>query len=287
MSSLNMVVLVNWKGLRAKCSREGCATSVLRHPLAPRKSGIRLGEAWFCGRECFRKGVEARLRQMLDTASHRPPQHASRLPLGLLLLSSGCISHAQLQMAILQQQERGGCIGDVLCELQFATEEQVAAAAATQWGCPVFSPKSGVSEVQARIPIFLLELLCMAPVHYATSRNQLLVGFVYGIEHQVLHTIEHMTDSLTAPCFITASDCAKTIRSLAARNTEIVFERVTSAGEMASIVESYAFQVGAEEARLGLCREYVWVRLNRDKHPTDLLFLLPAREVSKGKLRYN
>ena len=47
----------------------------------------------------------------------------SRLPLGLLLLSRGCISHAQLQLALERQRERGGALGDVLCELNFCHRE--------------------------------------------------------------------------------------------------------------------------------------------------------------------
>jgi hypothetical protein len=279
MSSLNFGYLANWKGLREKCSREGCGATALRHPLAGRKSGIRLGEGWFCAEECFREGVAAHLRQMLDAASRRPLRHPSRMPLGLLLLSRGCITQAQLQIAKREQRAHGGAIGEVLCDLRFATEQQVTAAAATQWGCPVFSPKLGVSDIQARIPHTLMKLCSMAPVHYAAARNQLLVGFVHAIEHQALDTIEHITSCRASPCFITATECAKSIRNLAAQNTEVAFERVASAAEMANIVQSYAFQIGADEARLAICRDYVWIRLNREDFPTDLLFLLRPRDI--------
>jgi two-component system copper resistance phosphate regulon response regulator CusR len=39
-----------------------------------------------------------------------------------------------------------------------------------------------------------------------------------------------------------------------------------------NVVDVYAFQIGANEARLGVCRDYVWARLNRDDCPTDLVF---------------
>jgi Transcriptional regulatory protein, C terminal len=39
-----------------------------------------------------------------------------------------------------------------------------------------------------------------------------------------------------------------------------------------NVVDVYAFQIAADEARVGVCRNYVWVRLNRDGCPTDLVF---------------
>ena len=130
------------------------------------------------------------------------------------------------------------------------------------------------SEIEAQVPSALMQLLAIAPVHYAPRPNRLLIGFVHRIEHRVLRAIEDMTSCLTEPCFITASQCDEQIRRLAGRNLEVSFERVTSPAEMASIVQSYAFQIGADEARLALCRNHIWARLQREERPTDLLFTL-------------
>ena len=59
---------------------------------------------------------------------------------------------------------------------------------------------------------------------------------------------------------------------MAGRNLEVIFERATAPTEMANIVQSYAFQIGADEARLALCRNHIWARLKREGRPTDLLF---------------
>ena len=67
----------------------------------------------------------------------------------------------------------------------FSTEKEVMAAAATQWGCPVFTPESRICEVQARVPGELMELYFMAPVHYVAAVNKLFIGFVHRIEHDV------------------------------------------------------------------------------------------------------
>lgn len=268
----NIGYLLDWRNFKEQCGREGCHSSVLRHPLGARKAGIRLGKDWFCSEECFAQGVEAHIQHLQETALKQLTRRESRLPLGLLLLSQGCISSAQLQLALERQREGGGALGDILCELNFATEREVAAACATQWGCPVFTPKSTLCEVQAHVPRALMELYSMAPVHYSVAVNKLLIGFVYRIEHDVLHTIEAITSCITVPCFITARECRETIRGLASSGNDVVFERVASVPQMANIVQSYAFQIGAEEARLGICRDYVWARLNRGDCPLDLVF---------------
>jgi hypothetical protein len=197
----------------------------------------------------------------------------------LLLLSRGCITHTQLQIALAQQRARGGSLGDILCELNFATERQVAQAAATQWGCPLFAAPANFSDLAVRIPSTLMKLIVMVPVHYVPGLNKLLVGFVHAIEHKVLRTIEEMTSCVAEPCFIMASQCRENIRMLSDRNLEVRFEHASSTNDMAGIIQSYAFQIGADEARLGLCRDYVWARLNRGNSPTDLLFSLSGNSV--------
>jgi len=279
MSSLQLAHLVRWKELKESCAREQCHASSLRRSLLGRNTGIRFGGAWYCSAECFREGAEARLRELQEEAVRWPKQPSGRIPLGLLLVARGCITGEQLRIAAEHQRVRGGALGDILCQLEFASEREVADATATQWGCPVYYARPQAYDIQARIPAELMRLVAMAPVYYAAQANRLLVGFVHRIEHRVLRTIEEMTSCCTEPCFITTSECEQTIRSLSGRSTEVGFERISSAGEMASIVQSYACQIGADEARMGVCRDYAWVRLNRDHHPTDLLFALTGKEA--------
>jgi Type II secretion system (T2SS), protein E, N-terminal domain len=274
MSSLQFAHLVRWTGLQEQCAREGCRTTGLRKSLQVCKGGIRLGADWFCSADCFRDGVDCRIRALQDSSAPIRTRRDSRVPLGLLLVARGCITSAQWRTAREHQLARGGTMAGILHELHFASEREVAAAVATQWGCPVYSANLQPSEIEAHIPSVLMHMLAMAPVYYAPRPNRLLVGFVHRIEHRVLHTIEGMTSCMTEPCFITASQCDEQIRRLEGRNLEVSFERVTSPTEMANIVQSYAFQIGADQARLALCRNHIWARLKREGRPTDLLFTL-------------
>ena len=282
MSTLHFAQFINWKDLRQNCARPGCPITALRHSWIGRGVGVRIGNDWFCCPDCLREGVQIRIRDLRQSKVSLSKQHPARIPLGLLLMSRGYISHGQLQTAIARQQARGGSIGHTLCELQFVTERQVAEAAATQWGCPFFSVKSQGSEIPARIPVTLMRLVKMAPVHFAQAQNRLLVGFVHNVEHQLLRTIEAMAGCIAEPCFITATECSECILAQAVQHVEVSFGPTASTAEIANIVQSYASQLGADEVRLACCHDHLWIRLNRRGYPTDLVFALnetPAKSA--------
>ncbi len=287
MSSLQLSHLVKWTGLQERCARTGCRATGLRKSLLAGKGGVRLGGEWFCSADCFREGVECRIHALQGTSAPMPFQRDARVPLGLLLVARGCITSAQWRTAREQQLAHGGTIADIFCELHFASEREIAAAVAMQWGCPLYSAKLQPSEIEARIPSALMQMVAMAPVHYAPRPNRLLIGFVRRIEHEVLRTIEEMTGCRTEPCFITASECEEQVRRLAGRNLEVSFERESSPAEVANIVQSYAFQIGSDEARLGRCRNHIWARLTRDGHPTDLLFALAVGDTAVPQFAAN
>ncbi len=53
-----------------------------------------------------------------------------------------------------------------------------------------------------------------------------------------------------------------------------------------NVVDVYAFQTSADEARLEVCRHHVWARLNRDGCPTDLVFsMLAGRNMDWDRIR--
>jgi len=56
--------------------------------------------------------------------------------LGDLLVERGLISGRQLEKALSMQKERGGLIGEILVELGFAREEDIAQSLTAQYGFP-------------------------------------------------------------------------------------------------------------------------------------------------------
>ena len=230
---------------------------------------------WYCGALCFEQVIRGKIEELMTTPNKTAKAHSSRVPLGLLLLSRGILTSEQLRLALEHQRLNGVDFGAAAQQLGFATEEQVTAAVAAQWACPVFPLGDRLLDVQIRIPRQFLELYGMLPVHYSENERRLLIGFVRGVQHQVLYTIEHIISCTVAPCFITAREYEYHLNSPSSpflSDHELVFDRIVDTAEMARTTANYVVQLAAERVRLGKCRDYVWARIWGRKQEIDLLF---------------
>jgi hypothetical protein len=205
-----------------------------------------------------------------------------------MLLSRQQLTVEQLRTA-LEAQHAAGCgkIGEWMQRLGFVTEQQVTAALARQWSCPVLrtDPASMASDSVPQIPLLLLQLLRMAPINFVESTSTLHIAFGEGIDYTVLYAIEQMLGCRTDPCLIAPSVLAEHLRKLVERHTrsEVVFDRLADAGEIARIIRSYATRVSASEIRMAHCGEHIWVRLERLPQPAvNLVLRLPAEMDGRG-----
>jgi hypothetical protein len=112
---------------------------------APWKSRRRpiFEQEWGCGSRCLTKLVEAAVRRESGDGprSDGEAPHRHRVPLGLVLLAQGWITHPQLQSALDAQRASGGRgrIGDWLAQGSGLGEERIARGLGVQWNCPVLS----------------------------------------------------------------------------------------------------------------------------------------------------
>lgn len=86
--------------------------------------------------------------------------------LGELLIERGVINHDQLNIAIAKQKEMGGLLGEVLVDLKFATEKDIAQALTTQYGFP-YLPLSNYEidqEVIKSVPENVCRQFCLIPI---------------------------------------------------------------------------------------------------------------------------
>jgi hypothetical protein len=182
----------------------------------------------------------------------------------------------QLREAINKQKEAGDEIGELLVRQGLLTEKQVTATRATQWGCPVFAVPDHAARVAVNIPLALLQVYSMIPVHYVAATNLLLVGFVHRVEYGLLYAVEQMTGCKTRPCFLTPSDFRIQMQQREQLQEpllkETIFEKIKTPAEMARILCSSSLEIEADEASIGKCREYLWARLKSDSEAVDLLF---------------
>ena len=86
--------------------------------------------------------------------------------LGELLVERGIINHEQLAISIQYQKDNGGLLGEVLVELKFATEKDIAQALTCQYGFP-YLPLSSYEidpEVLGAVPEHVCRQFCLIPI---------------------------------------------------------------------------------------------------------------------------
>jgi len=259
-----------------KCASKACRRSVLLTAMHGRTAGISVQDQWFCGPDCFENALSETLAGIDLFAAREPAVQRNRLPLGLTLLSCGHISADQLRTALDQHRASGVRFGDILLHLGFATEEQLTAALALQWGHPVFPLRGTATETAVCIPTRLLELNHMLPVYYAERSKRLLVGFAEGVHYRTLDALADVLSCNPSPCIIASSEYRKRLEAVAAQNRgqEVSFAGKSCPSEMARIVRNYAVKLNAARLRFTTCRDHLWLRLSGRKRELDILFRL-------------
>jgi hypothetical protein len=245
--------------------------------------GVRMQGARYCRTEC----LELALLEIFGRAHAIPrlaPRASHRIPLGLVLLSRQQLTALQLRAALEAQRETSGGtsqgrkkIGAWLQDLGFVTEQQVTAALARQWSCPVLRglPIEIAASRFPSIPTLLLESFQMMPVELVEATGTLLMAFSEGIDYTILYAIEQMLGYHTEPCLVCPSTLQKSLQDLARRRgqSDVVFDRMDDAGECAHIIGNYSAKVRAEEVRVARCGEHLWVRLERVRQEAVTLVL--------------
>jgi hypothetical protein len=276
-----------WRGIRQRLAPKADSSDCVHlqgvwHRVRKKPQGIMMQGRRYCQEYCLERALGEALRRARSASKRARISH--RIPLGLLLLSRQQLSADQLQVALAKQRTAGrGKIGEWLQELGFVNEQQVTAALARQWSCPVLLPNARF-EANSRfpqIPATLLRSFVMVPVDYVQATATLHIAFAEAIDYRVLYAIEQMTGCRTEPCMAVPSFVHQRLRTLSSDRTEgeIAFDRVTDA-ESSRIIRSYSIRVAATEIRLAACGHQLWVRLLPPFHPSLDLLLHPPLEAS-------
>jgi hypothetical protein len=236
-------------------------------------------DRWYCSSICFASAAEEELSELVTSVQDHPSR-VERMPLGLMLVSRGLLTSAELREVREEQREEGGDIGELLVRRGSVSEKEITAVRAAQWGCPVFEVPKHAAQPCIRIPSVLMQFYSVIPLHYVAATNTLLVGFVHGVEYGLLYAIERMTGCKTQPCFVTPSDFQSRMQQRKQEQAqsgelfmnEVKFDSVHSSAEIAGILCNYGIHLEAEEASIEKCKEYLWARLKCGPSEVDLLF---------------
>jgi hypothetical protein len=140
--------------------------------------------------------------------------------------------------------------------------------------------------VEADIPATLLRAANAVALHYSLPAKRLLLGFVYRVEHTLLHALEQVIGCKAEPCFITATDFGAQMARLTAAPDyeEVVFEEPMTPNQMANSLGRTSVEIVAREASFVNCRDYIWTRLSGKRKRVDMLFRArAANEVAKSE----
>jgi hypothetical protein len=258
--------------------------------------GIRMGGLWYCSVDCFAKAARERFSALPVARTVETP-HNPRLSIGLVMLSKGYISDEQLQFAVARSKLNGEELEVVLVQLGLASEWQLAAARAVQWGYPVLGRDRISQWVDADIPLTLLRKFSAVPLHNSISAKRLLLGFVNRVENSLLHSVEQVTGCRVEPCFITPTEYREQMERLTAAPdyTEVVVEDALTPAETAKAVGAYVIEISARKASFAYCQNFAWMRLSGKRRVIDVLFQgsnavdIPKNEAflaSGGHIRY-
>jgi len=267
-------VAQRWKDRLLDCNDGECNRSRRAwRRLSNGAASIHLDGLRYCFPECFERRLHRRFLEMQASEIPKPrPPH--RVPLGLLMLSRGHVTNAQLRRALETQQQNGsGKIGEWIQKLGYAPELQVTGALAVQWSCPVIKSLPRVCDDYV-LPLHFLRRFRMVPVKFVPTTRVFHIAFAGDIEYAVLLAVESMLTCKTEACLTTSAVFESRLNTFEQlpRHDDKMIEGVRTPQDMTRIVLSYATKLKAVESRMAAFGEHVWIRMKDDDQFTNLLF---------------
>jgi hypothetical protein len=274
-------------GLRRRCARRECPE---RGRLWPRwrspSEELVFQEKLYCSAACAESALEQEIERLLATTESEKPH---RVPLGLLLVSRGLISGAQLQAALLRQKETSGLrLGAVLLESRALAEAALTAALGMQWGCPVFPLENSRAylECAGLLPFPLLTAAGILPAHHSPATGVLHVACTKRVDYSLLYAIEQMCAVRAVPCVAADRLVAEALSRLQAAPLEdTVFDSVRRPDEMAHLTAGYAARLQATRVAVAGAAGHVWLRFANSRGSHHLLFRRPPQKHPAAPLR--
>lgn len=268
------------------CGNAECRTGWLR--LFRSRSFPRFEEKWACSAACMERMITDTLRGQIESWEPTSATRTLRMPLGLILLSRGWISHRELQEALAAQRRAGhGRIGEWLHRLHGISEETVAKGLAIQWNCAVLPSKMpGLEPAPGLIPACLRKRYDFTLLRQGPDAALYLAG-KYRPEHAAARAVEHMLCEPVHAAFIEDSSwCHAEIDSADATQLETP-GRDGVAAHISELIE----RVRPYDARLVRVHDHLWLRMwlgRRGRRPQQVRdIVLPLHGVAshpEGKM---
>jgi hypothetical protein len=257
------------------CANPECRTGWLR--LFRSRCFPRFEEKWVCSASCMERVIANAVRGQIESWEPAPAERALRMPLGLILLSRGWISHRELQEALAAQRSaQEGRIGEWMHHLHGISEETIAKGLAIQWSCAVLpSGMPGLEPAPALLPTFLRRRYDLALLRQGPDAALYLAG-KYRPEHAAARAMEHMLREPVHAAFI--EDSAWRLAAMDAADVELEIPgRDGAAAYISELIE----RVRPGDVRLVRVHDHLWLRMwlgKRGRRPVQVRdVVLPLR----------
>jgi hypothetical protein len=261
------------------CGSPACSGTWVM-PWKNRRRPIFEGE-WPCSQRCLEALIRSAIRREAGEGSGADEDaspHHHRVPLGLVLLAQGWITHPQLQTALQAQKRSGqGRIGDWLVQNCGLAEERITRGLGVQWNCPVlaldgFSPSAMALVMPKRfIAEFSVLPLRLAGTRmlYLAADNRRSPAVALALEQMTGLRVE--TGLLSESQFDTARE-----RILSADSVPITMGLVADADELCVRVRNVLEQRQPIASKLVRVHQYYWLRLWLESGATTGIAKLPV-----------
>ena len=237
-------------------------------------------QQWGCGAKCMETMVRAAVRREsgdgVRAGGGKPHRH--RVPLGLVLLAQGWITHPQLQRALEAQKASGqGRIGDWLVQGGGLEEEQVTRGLGVQWNCPVlalegFSPKDMALVMPKR---FVAEF-GVVPLRVA-GRSRLYVAFADRLDPVTSLGVEQMSGLAVENGLLGGTEFAAARAGVL--EADGVPVTMASAGDVDALTAAVTKMLAQKQpvaSRLVRVHQYYWLRMWQESGSFSGVGALPA-----------
>jgi len=263
---------------RRPCGNAECASGWIV-PWRNRRRPIFEGQ-WGCSGRCVlemtRAAVQRELGDGTELAAGTPHRH--RVPLGLLMLAQGWITHPQLRKALEAQRESGtGRIGDWLQSECGVEPEQVTRGLSMQWGCPVLTAEGFSPDAMALVtPKLFVETFGFLPLRVAGSRI-LYLGFEERLDASTAFAVEKMTDLKVESGLVTGAQF-RSARNRLLECDGVEAKLVTVADKDVLVARMTAILEHKQPvaSRLVRVHQYYWMRIWLEKGSVGKMGSLPA-----------
>lgn len=233
---------------------------------------------WGCSGRCVLSMVRDALhREAADGVTAATP-HRHRVPLGLLMLSQGWITQAQLRRALEAQRQAGrGRIGEWLIAECGVEAEQITRGLSMQWNCPVLSAEGFCPEPMALVmPQLFVEKFGLLPLRTAGGRI-LYLAFEDCLDASAALAIEQMT-GLKAESGVLNEAHLRMARSklLQCDAVEMKLEASSDVDTLSGRITAILEQKQPVASRLVRLHQYYWLRLWLENGARGKLGTLPV-----------